>query len=169
VRCALLLIAFLGCSSGPKNDEGATVPPQSQSQPPAAASTPAPAMPKVFLTSPGGELPISVEIVSTPAAIERGLMFRSHLPPEQGMLFLMDQQKVWSFWMHNTLIPLDIIFISNDMTIAGIAENAEPRTDDLRQVASPSSFVLEVNGGYCAAHKIAAGAKVRFDGVPPRG
>ena len=54
------------------------------------------------------------------------------------------------------------------MTIAGIVENAEPRTETLREVAAPSLYVLEVNGGYCAAHKVAAGAKVRFEGVAPR-
>ena len=87
-------------------------------------------------------------------------------PTDQGMLFLMSEEKNWPFWMHNTLIPLDLIYIARDMTIAGIVENAEPRTDTLREVGKPSLFVLEVNGGFCAAHKIAAGAKVQFEGVP---
>lgn len=125
-------------------------------------------MPKVSLSTPQGDVTVSVEIVKTEAQIERGLMFREHLPPDQGMLFLMDKEQVWSFWMKNTLIPLDIIFIAKDMTIAGIAENAEPRTETLRETDKPSLYVLEVNGGYCAAHKVVAGAKVRFDGVPPR-
>jgi len=68
--------------------------------------------------------------------------------------------------MRNTLIPLDMIFIARDMTIAGIVENAEPRTETMRQVERPSLYVLEVNGGFSAAHKIAQGAKVQFDGVP---
>jgi uncharacterized membrane protein (UPF0127 family) len=92
-------------------------------------------------------------------------MFREHLPPDQGMLFLMREERNHSFWMHNTLIPLDLIFIASDMTIAGIVENAEPRTDTLRDVGKPSLYVLEVNGGFCAAHKIAAGAKVQFERV----
>ena len=125
-------------------------------------------MPKVYLSTPQGELAVSVEIVATEAKIERGLMYREHLPPDDGMLFLMREDRIWSFWMRNTLIPLDIIFITKDMTIAGIAENAEPRTETLREVDKPSLYVLEVNGGYCAAHKITAGAKVRFEGVPPR-
>lgn len=123
-------------------------------------------MPKVHLSSPAGDVVVEVEVVSTPAQIERGLMFREHLPPDQGMLFLMKEERNWPFWMRNTLIPLDMMFIAGDMTIAGIVENAEPRTDTLREVGRPSRFVLEVNGGFCAAHKIAAGAKVRFDGVP---
>jgi uncharacterized membrane protein (UPF0127 family) len=93
-------------------------------------------------------------------------MFREHLPPDQGMLFLMEKEKPWAFWMRNTLIPLDMIFIAKDMTIAGIVENAEPRTETLREVKAPSLYVLEVNGGYCAAHRVTTGAKVRFEGVP---
>jgi uncharacterized membrane protein (UPF0127 family) len=125
-------------------------------------------MPKVYLSTPQGDTAVSVEVVATAAKIERGLMYREHLPPDEGMLFLMNEQRTWSFWMRNTLIPLDMIFIAKDMTIAGIVENAEPRTETLREVAAPSLYVLEVNGGYCAAHKVAAGAKVRFEGVAQR-
>jgi uncharacterized membrane protein (UPF0127 family) len=125
-------------------------------------------MPKVYLSTPQGDLTVSVEIVATEAKIERGLMYREHLPPDDGMLFLMREDRIWSFWMRNTLIPLDIIFITKNMTIAGISENAEPRTETLREVDKTSLYVLEVNGGYCAAHKVTAGAKVRFEGVPPR-
>jgi uncharacterized membrane protein (UPF0127 family) len=120
---------------------------------------------KVVITTPSGELAVNVEVVSTDAKIERGLMYREHLPPDDGMLFLLPIEKDWAFWMHNTLIPLDIIFIRKDMTIAGIAANAEPRTDTLRKVGEPSTFVLEVNGGYCASHGVAAQQKVRFENV----
>ena len=119
------------------------------------------------MTTPAGDVTVNVEVVSTDAKIMRGLMYRQFLPPDDGMLFLMGKEYDWQFYMRNTLIPLDMIFIKQDMTIAGIVENAEPRTETLRQVHVPSSFVLEVNGGYAAAHKLAAGAKVRFDGVKP--
>src|SRR5215510_5035756 len=166
----MILIAILGgCSSSNKHDDGPTVPPQGHdartaSQPP--PTSPASAMPKVHLSTPQGDVAVEVEIVSTQAQIERGLMFREHLPPDQGMLFLMKEEREWPFWMRNTLIPLDMIFIASDKTIAGIVENAEPRTDTLRQVAKPSLYVLEVNGGFSAAHKLTAGAKVQFEGVP---
>jgi uncharacterized membrane protein (UPF0127 family) len=124
-------------------------------------------MPKVTLSTPQGDATVAVEVVSTAAQIQRGLMYRQHLPPDQGMLFLMEEERVWPFWMRNTLIPLDMIFIAKNMTVAGVVENAEPRTETLRQVDAPSLYVLEVNGGYCATHKIATGAKVRFDGVAP--
>ena len=122
-------------------------------------------MPKVHLSSPQGDVAVEVEIVSTDTQIQRGLMFREHLPPDQGMLFLMKEEKNWPFWMRNTLIPLDMIFIKQDMTIAGIVENAEPRTDTQREVGKPSLYVLEVNGGFSAAHKITEGTKVQFEGV----
>jgi uncharacterized protein len=170
VRWLLLIAIVGGCSSGARHDDG-PVPPQAS---PAASAADAPpvspttAMPKVHLSTQQGDIAVAVEVVKTPAAIERGLMFREHLPPDQGMLFLMVEERPWAFWMRNTLIPLDMIFIKKDLTIAGIVANAEPRTETLREVPEPSVYVLEVNGGYCAAHKIAAGAKVRFEGVSQR-
>jgi uncharacterized protein len=161
----LLLIAILGCSSGGKHDDGPTVPPPAA---PGAATTAQATMPKVYLSTPQGDIAVGVEIVATEPKIQRGMMFREHLPPDQGMLFLMSQEKEWSFWMRNTLIPLDLIFIARNMTIAGIVENAEPRTETLRSIPAPSLYVLEVNGGYSAAHKLKAGDAVRFEGVPPR-
>ena len=153
-----------GCSSGAKHDDGAPASPQT---PAGNAAPKAPtAMPKVYLSTPQGDTTVAVEIVATPATIERGLMYREHLPPDQGMLFLMSEERSWPFWMRNTLIPLDMIFIARDMTVAGIVENAEPRTETLREVDAASLYVLEVNGGYCAAHKVTVGAKVRFEGVP---
>jgi hypothetical protein len=168
----MILFAILGgCSSSNKHDDGPAVAPQPPEAHPASptaqpSSPQTPAMPKVHLSSPQGDVVVEVEIVSTEAQIERGLMFREHLPPSQGMLFLMTEEKDWPFWMRNTLIPLDLLYIARDMTVVGIVENAEPRTDTLRDVGKPSLFVLEVNGGFCAAHKIAAGTKVQFEGVP---
>lgn len=162
----MFLIAILGgCSSGTKRDDGAAVSPQ----PPVHDATtvaPTTTMPKVTLSTPQGDIAVAVEVVATPAKIERGLMFREHLPPDHGMLFVMSEERIWPFWMRNTLIPLDMIFIAKNMTVAGVVENAEPRTETLREVDAPSVYVLEVNGGYCAAHKVTAGTKVRFDGVP---
>jgi uncharacterized membrane protein (UPF0127 family) len=119
-------------------------------------------MPKVILD----ESAVEVEVVATPAKIERGLMYREHLPMDQGMLFLMSKEYDWRFWMHNTLIGLDIIFIKKDMTVAGIAANAKPQDDSLLSVGVPSLFVLEVNAGWAAAHRVAAGTRVKFENVP---
>ncbi|MBC7976127.1 MAG: DUF192 domain-containing protein [Myxococcales bacterium] len=159
------------CSSGANHDEAAAVPPTATRAPkphdgaPASQTT---ARPKVYLSTPQGELAVPVEIARTDAQVERGLMFREHLPPDQGMLFLMSEERVWTFWMENTLIALDMIFIARDRTVAGIVENAAPRTRDLRATDQPSLYVLEVNGGYSAAHQITPGSKVRFENVPSR-
>lgn len=121
--------------------------------------------PRVHIATPGGEVSVHVEVVSTPPKIQRGLMYRQHLPLDAGMLFLMPEERVHTFYMRNTLIPLDMIFIGRDLTIAGIVENAEPRTETLRSVDRPSMYVLEVNGGWTRSHQVVPGAKVRFDGV----
>lgn len=162
----LLVISLVACSCEKTHDEGSTLPPpKATHDAPAPAATP---MPKVHIASKSGEATVDVEIVSTPAKIERGLMFREHLPPDQGMLFLMGEERAWPFWMKNTLIPLDLIFITKEMTVAGVVQNATPRTEDLRRVDTPSLYVLEVNGGYAAKHAILDGAKVTFEGVPER-
>jgi uncharacterized membrane protein (UPF0127 family) len=95
-------------------------------------------------------------------------MYREHLPPDDGMLFLMGREFDWAFWMHNTLIPLDIIFIKKDMTVAGVAANAKPKDDGLLRVGVPSLYVLEVNAGWAAAHGVAPGTPVKFENVPER-
>jgi uncharacterized membrane protein (UPF0127 family) len=123
-------------------------------------------MPKVFVTGADGkELAVEVEVVRKPAELSRGLMYRRHLAPERGMLFIMPDESIQSFWMKNTYISLDIIFIGSDMTVAGIAENAQPQTLDHQMVDKPSRYVLEVNAGWSKKHGVGAGSKVRFDGV----
>jgi len=157
----IVLYALLAACSSVKHEDASPPTPQ-QVAPPA----PAPAnQPKVVLTGNQGEVSVAVEVVSTEAKIERGLMYRQHMPPDDGMLFLLGETKEWKFWMHNTLIPLDIIFIRPDLTIAGISENAEPKTDTLRTVGEPSAYVLEVNGGWTAAHGVKKDGKVRFEHV----
>jgi uncharacterized membrane protein (UPF0127 family) len=149
------------------------MPPATSSSQPSAAppqastptSTPAAKRAFVVLTGSKGDRKVTVEVVSSPRAVERGLMYRQHLPIDDGMLFLMGAEDLHSFWMRNTLIPLDIIFIGKDMKVVGIVENAEPRTEISRTVNKPSSFVLEVNSGWTAKNGIAAGTTVKFDGV----
>lgn len=124
--------------------------------------------PKVFVSGPHGEIEVKVELAATEAQIQKGLMFRRHLPLDAGMLFLMGEEREWPFWMRNTLIPLDMLFIGRDLKVVGIVENAEPLTETLRTVGKPSLYVLEVSGGFCKAHGVTAGAQVRFENVPPR-
>jgi uncharacterized membrane protein (UPF0127 family) len=113
-------------------------------------------------TSDGKSLSVKVEVARTPEARSRGLMFRTRLPPEEGMLFDFEKNSRHPFWMKNTLIPLDMIFIDEDGTIVGIVENAEPKTTAPRD-GGRSRYVLEVNGGYCASLGVKTGDRVRFE------
>jgi uncharacterized membrane protein (UPF0127 family) len=158
-----VLAAVAACSNGHKRDDA----PARPAPPPVTSSDTVTDMPKVVFETPDGEVTVRVEVVDTPAKIERGLMFREHLPPDDGMLFLMGHEYDHAFYMRNTLIPLDMIFIKKDMTVAGVVENATPRTETLRRVGVPSLYVLEVNGGWAAPRKVGPGTKVRFVGVRP--
>lgn len=135
---------------------------------PANGSGTAPAgAPAVVLHPPGGEVVIRVEVARTSAERSRGLMFRKHLDPEAGMIFLFDRPEVQKFWMINTLIPLDMIFIDGDRRIVGIVENAEPKTEQSRFVARESQFVLELNGGSAARLGLQPGQPVEFRNFSP--
>jgi uncharacterized membrane protein (UPF0127 family) len=128
----------------------------------------APARPgaRVVIESAGGAHAVSVEVVRTDADRARGLMYRPKLDPDAGMLFVFDETEDHSFWMKNTLIPLDMIFIDDGGRIVGVVERAEPLTETPRTAGKPSRFVLEVNGGWCAAHGVRPGDRVRFENVP---
>ncbi len=101
-----------------------------------------------------------VEVARTPEQQERGLMFRTSLPDDGGMIFPIAVPREASFWMKNTVIPLDMIFIRSDGTIARIADNTIPY--DLTPVSSgePVTAVLELAGGKAAALGIAEGDRV---------
>ena len=160
MRLALLLTLSIACSTNGKHEDSAPMP-----QPPPQNHAPYTG-PKVFVTGAKGDVQVNVEVVATAPKIQKGLMFRQHLPLDGGMLFLMGRENVWDFWMRNTLIPLDMLFIQADMKVAGIVENAEPLTEELRTVGKPSLYVLEVNGGWAKQNGVAAGAQVRFVDVP---
>jgi uncharacterized protein len=103
---------------------------------------------------------VDVEIVKTPDTIEKGLMYRRSMPEDAGMLFKLDSRREHTFWMHNTCIPLDMLFVDEDGTIVGIVEGAAPLTDSVRTVGCPSLFVLEVNGGWTRKRGVRAGQKM---------
>jgi uncharacterized membrane protein (UPF0127 family) len=122
--------------------------------------------PQVVLRPEGQpEVRVRVELARTGQELSRGLMYRESLDADAGMLFLYQEEGILVFWMKNTLIPLDMIFIGADLTVAGVVENAEPQTETLRQVGKPSQYVLEVNGGFAAAHGITAGTPVEFRNI----
>ena len=102
----------------------------------------------------------AVEIADTEAQREKGLMFRKNLPDGQGMLFDFKREQDVSFWMQNTYIPLDMIFIRGDGSILRIVENAEPLSTRLIPSGGPVLAVLEVIGGTARKLGIAAGDRV---------
>jgi uncharacterized membrane protein (UPF0127 family) len=122
--------------------------------------------PRVTIESPSGRSsPVDVEVARTPAEVERGLMFRRELAPDAGMIFVFDDESEHVFWMKNTFIPLDMIFIGAGDAVVGVVENAEPQTTTPRTVYRKSRYVLEVNGGWSAAHGVKPGDLVRFEDV----
>jgi uncharacterized membrane protein (UPF0127 family) len=121
----------------------------------------------VVLSPPGRDpVTVRVEIARTPAQTQRGLMFRRTLAADAGMLFLFPRPQQLSFWMRNTYLPLDMIFIEPDLTVLGVVENTVPLTDDSCRVPGLSQYVLEVNAGFARTHAINTGTPVRFVDVP---
>jgi uncharacterized membrane protein (UPF0127 family) len=118
--------------------------------------------PAVEIVTEHGTSTVQVEVANTPEMREQGLMNRPSLGPEAGMLFVFDDMNMRYFWMENTLIPLDMIFISADGTVVSVRENTTPLSRDLITSVAPCRFVLEVNGGYCREHGVSAGNKVEM-------
>lgn len=107
---------------------------------------------------------VEVEIVNTPETRQKGLMFRESLGENEGMLFIFEEEGLYPFWMKNTLIPLDIIWISQDMQIVDI-KTAVPCNEDPCPNYSPSGkalYVLEVNAGFAERKGIEIGDEVNF-------
>jgi len=114
-----------------------------------------------FVDAPG-QPTVSVELTRTPSERSRGLMFRIELAQDSGMLFSWDDEATRSFWMHNTCIPLDMLFIAADNTIVGILEQVPTLSDDARGVGCPAAHVLELNAGWSRAHGVRPGQKIRI-------
>lgn len=122
--------------------------------------------PAIALHSQGGQsVTVFVEIADTPDTQTLGLMYHQHLDPDHGMLFVFPDERPHAFWMKNTSIPLDLIFIARDGRIVGIHSNAEPFSLAPIDVGVPSRTVLEVNAGFAAAHGLAVGDAVAYRNV----
>jgi uncharacterized membrane protein (UPF0127 family) len=128
----------------------------------ALASGPAPAadLHTLEIVSNSGVHVFSVELAVTDAERARGLMFRRELPEGQGMLFDFGREEAVAMWMKNTLIPLDMMFITGSGRILRIAENTEPMSTRIIASGGPVRAVLEVIGGTAKKYGIAAGDRV---------
>jgi uncharacterized membrane protein (UPF0127 family) len=136
---ALLLIVLSGCRRGPA----------------------------VELHGEAGErVRVRVEVANTPDKRAQGLMYRNEIAADAGMLFLFPEEREHRFWMKNTLIPLDMLFIDGNRKIVGIVADARPLSTMPVGVEHPSRYVLEVNGGFASAHGVEVGWTVEFADVP---
>jgi uncharacterized membrane protein (UPF0127 family) len=152
-RALPVVLALLACAGRP---------------PEAPRPAPIPAPRVVVSTAAGARHAVTVELARSDAEHERGLMFRAELAEEAGMLFVFDQAAPRAFWMKNTLLPLDMLFIDDAGVVAGIVRDAEPRTLTPRSPGPQveARFVLEVRGGWAARHGVEPGARVELENVP---
>ncbi len=143
--------AQAGAEAVPTAQTGAAVHPESG----------LPVIPLTVMAARGKHV-FKVEVAATAAAQAKGLMFRTELGPDEGMIFPRDGFSQASFWMKNTPLALDIIFIGVDGRISNIAANTVPYSLDPVSSAGLASGVLEIRGGRAAALGIAAGDKVKW-------
>lgn len=136
---ALLVLALGACGGSPKNQ--VTI---------QKHATPVPAV------------SVRVDFANTDEARMRGLMFRKSMGAKEGMLFLFDRDTASPFWMKNTYLPLDILFIDANREIVSIIENTKPLSEELIRPGAPYRYVLEVNAGFAKQHRIEQGDRVTF-------
>jgi uncharacterized protein len=127
------------------------------------AKTPQQGEPSVVLTvKPGVDHKVMVELARTPEQRNRGLMYRQSLAQGRGMLFLFPRSEPLKFWMKNTYIPLDMIFMDEQKHVVYVEENAEPLTLNERGPDVDARYVLEVPGGWAQAHDVRSGVVAKF-------
>lgn len=124
---------------------------------------------EVEFRGPGSVARFTVEIAQTEAQRELGLMNRSSLPATAGMLFVFDAPTHARFWMKDTLIPLDMIFVDPSGRVTRVKANARPQDLSIIDGGADVQFVVEINAGLAAALDIAPGAAMRSPRVPPAG
>lgn len=115
----------------------------------------------LVIVTPAREIRFDVEMATTEPQRERGLMYRKQLGAYEGMLFDFLREQPVSFWMKNTLIPLDMVFIAADGTVRHVHANAPPMSTDTIPSEAPVRAVLEINGGTARLLGIKPGDKVK--------
>jgi len=131
-------------------------------------ATDAPSFPRASVTlqrADGKTFPMDVEVATTPEQETYGLMFRHSLPRDAGMLFLWPNDQMIMMWMKNTFIPLDMLFVRHDGTIAKIVTNAEPLSLTPLPSDGPVRAVVEINAGEAARRGLNPGDKVLYSAL----
>jgi len=114
----------------------------------------------VQLATASGRHPITVEWAVTPDQRAKGLMFRKSMPADSGMMFDFGSEQSVDFWMKNTPLSLDMVFIGADGTVRRIAKRAKPYSEDVIPGGASVRYVLEINGGRADALRLMPGDKV---------
>lgn len=105
---------------------------------------------------------IDIELADDNVKRARGLMYRRSMPENGGMLFIQDHEEMQSFWMKNTYIPLDMLFVNADKEIVTIHVNTTPLKEWSYASTEPALYIVEVNAGFTSRHGIRTGDKIEF-------
>ena len=116
-----------------------------------ALATPARALDGLEVTTSSGFHHFEVEIAADEPSREKGLMFRKFMPADRGMLFEFDADMPLTFWMKDTVLSLDLIFVDSHGVVENVAANAEPMSESIIASAAPARAVLELNAGTAAS------------------
>ncbi len=121
-----------------------------------------PTIVSIQIETPDKNIPVMAEIAVTPEQQERGLMYRTELADNNGMIFIFEYKKIIAMWMKNTYIPLDMIFFDENGIITHIHKNAIPHDKTIISSQKPSIGVLEVNSGFTDKYHIRIGQKLIY-------
>ena len=113
--------------------------------------------------------PVALEVASTDSERMKGLMFRREMGKDQGMIFIFPKTEVHSFWMRNTYLPLDMIFLDDSFSVLGVLDHVPPLNELPRSIGKPGRYVIELNAGRAAELKIVPGTKAKPGSTLPKG
>jgi uncharacterized membrane protein (UPF0127 family) len=108
-----------------------------------------------------------IQIADNEFEEELGLMYRKQMDENKGMLFVFPDSRIQTFWMRNTFIPLDMIFVNPDKKIVTIQKNTKVLSDSTYSSTEPAQYVIEVDAGFCDRHNIKVGDKVNWERTQP--
>lgn len=115
-----------------------------------------------FLHPGGTSDTVYVEVADDMQSQEKGLMYRTSMDHDRGMLFVFDKESRESFWMENTPLPLDMVFVDGNLNIIDINYNASPNSTNVFTSRAPCKYVVEVNGGYCNEQNVSIGDRIKI-------
>lgn len=116
-----------------------------------------------FIQQSGDTTSINIELARSEKETQQGLMYRTNMTDQQGMLFLFSTSEPRSFWMKNTVISLDILFVDENYRITTIRPNTKPFSQDPVRSNGNAMFVVEVNAGFCERYGVQVGDNIVFD------